>query len=247
MPELSAPKGGASMETRWPCPVCLGVAMQKTTVRSAGTSVTLDVCPRCGGVWFERGEARQLAQQAPESLWKQVPRRDEPVRPPCHGCAAPIDRDVERCPACGHRNVLRCPHCDLEMERRTHGALVLDLCRRCEGVWFDHAELTAIWQLNLSAATQRAQRRAGRGEQALAVGGDVLLNALFWTPELVFYGAASAARAAGGIVQSVGSAGVGSVGGAAADAASSAAGVVGDAAEGVFSMIAEIIGSLFDG
>jgi Zn-finger nucleic acid-binding protein len=247
MPDVHASAGGATMETRWPCPVCLGVAMQKTTVRSGGTSVTLDVCPRCAGIWFERGEARQLAHQSPEALWKEVPRHAEPIRPPCHGCAAPIDRDVERCPACGHRNVLRCPHCDLEMERRAHGGLVLDLCRRCEGVWFDHAELAAIWQLNLSAATQRAQRRAGRGEQALAVGGDVLLNALFWTPDLVVYGAAAATRAATGAVGSLGSVGVESIGGAAAEAASSAAEVVGSAAEGVFSMIADIIGSLFDG
>ena len=247
MPEMSTPNDRSTMETRWPCPVCLGVAMQKTTVRSAGTGVTLDACPRCGGIWFERGEARQLARQSPDALWKEVPRRAEPVRPPCHGCATPIDRDVERCPVCGHRNVLRCPHCDLEMERRAHEGLVLDLCRRCEGVWFDHAELSAIWQQNLAAATQRAQRRPNRGETAAAVGGDVLLNALVWTPDLVLYGAASAAHAAGGVVQSIGSSGLGTVGGAAAEAASSAAGVVGDAAEGVFSMIADIIGSLFDG
>jgi Zn-finger nucleic acid-binding protein len=247
MPEMSGSSDRAILETRWPCPVCLGVAMQKTTVRSGGVGVTLDVCPRCGGIWFERGEARQLAHQPPDALWKEVTRRDEPIRPPCHGCAAPIDRDVERCPSCGHRNVLHCPRCDLEMERRTHGGLVLDLCRRCEGVWFDHAELSAIWQMNLAAATQRAQRRAGAGETALAASGDILLNALIWTPDLVFYGAATGTRAAAGAMHSVGSAGVESIGGVAAEAASSAAGVVGDAAEGVFSMIAEIIGGLFDG
>ena len=245
MPDVAAPNDSrASMETRWPCPVCLGVAMQKTTIRSGGVGVTLDVCPRCGGIWFERGEARQLAHHAPDALWKEVPQRNDPVRPPCHGCGAPIDRDVTQCPSCGHRNQLRCPTCDLEMERRTHGGLVLDLCRRCEGVWFDHAELTAIWQLNLTAATKRAGKRASRGGDALAMGGDVLLNALFWTPDLVLYGAAAATRAVAGVAQS---AGTGGVGGAAAEAASSAAGVVGEAAEGVFSMIADIIASLFDG
>ena len=231
------------LETRWPCPVCLGVAMQKTTVRSGGASVTLDVCPRCGGVWFERGEARLLARHEPSALWQEVPQRSDPVRPPCHGCGAPTDRDAERCAACGHRNLLRCPICDVEMERRTHAGLVLDLCRSCEGVWFDHAELTAIWQLNLAAATQRAGTTRGRGADLAATGGDVLLNALFWTPDLVIYGAAAATRAAAGAAQSIGSVGVGG----AAEAATSAAGVVGEAAEGVFSMIADIIGGLFDG
>lgn len=220
--------------------------MQKTPVRSGGAEVTLDVCPRCGGIWFERGEARQLAGHQPDALWKEVPRRTEPVRSPCHGCGAPTERDTERCAACGHRNLLRCPICDVEMERRTHAGLVLDLCRRCEGVWFDHAELTAIWQLNVTAATQRAAAGRGRGSDALAIGGDVLLNALFWTPDLVLYGAAAATRAATGAAQSLGSAGVGGAGGAAAEAVTSAAGVVGEAAEGVFSTIADIIAGLFD-
>ena len=232
------------METRWPCPVCLGVAMRKATVRGAGHEVTLDVCPRCGGIWFERGEARQLARQQPRALWREVPRRSEPVRPPCHGCGAPLDRDAERCPACGHRNLLRCPTCDQEMERRALDALVLDLCHRCHGVWFDNAELSAIWRLNLAAATARAAARPGVGAEALATGGDVLLNALFWTPDLVVYGASAATHAVAAAAQSVASV-AGS--GAAADAATAAAGVVGDAAEGVFSMIADIIAGLFDG
>lgn len=243
MPDVKA-SARAPMETRWPCPVCLGVAMQKSMVRGREGDVMLDVCPRCGGIWFERGEARQLARHAPESLWTEVPRRAEPVRPPCHGCGTPLDRDAERCAACGHRNVLHCPACDHEMERRTHGSLVLDLCRTCHGVWFDNAELSAIWQLNLAAATERASKRPGRRADALALGGDVLLNALFWTPDLVVYGASAATHAVGHAAHALGSV---ASSGAAAEAATAAVGVVGDAAEGVFSMIADIITGLFDG
>lgn len=245
MPELDATaRERGTMETRWPCPVCLGVAMQKAVVRGAGADVTIDACPRCGGIWFERGEARQVSRHAPDALWKAVPSPGEPVRPPCHGCGARLDRDVERCAACGHRNVLRCPSCDLEMERRTHGTLVLDLCRRCEGVWFDHAELSSIWRLNLTEATERAARRPGRGGEAMAVGGDVLVNALIWTPDLVIHGAYAATHAASAMTQSVGAM---ASSGAAAEAATSAVGVVGEAASGVFSMIADIIAGLFDG
>jgi Zn-finger nucleic acid-binding protein len=233
-----------SMETRWPCPVCLGIAMQKTTVRSGGVAVTLDVCPRCGGIWFERGEARQLARQSPDALWKEVPRRADPVRPPCHGCGALLDRNAEQCPVCGHRNVLRCPSCDQEMERRAHAGLVLDLCRNCQGVWFDNAELSELWRLNLAAATERASKRPGRGADALVVGGDVLLHSLFWTPDLVVYGASAATHGVAAAAQAVGSM---ASSGAAAEVATAAVGVVGDAAEGVFSMIADIIAGLFEG
>lgn len=247
MPEVGrsgAPRARTPMETRWPCPVCLGVAMQKSSVRGVGAEVTLDVCPRCGGIWFERGEARLLARHSPEILWTAVSRRAEPVRPPCHGCGAPLDRDVERCAACGHRNLLRCPICDLEMERRPHGTLVLDLCRRCEGVWFDHAELSAIWRLNLHTATARVSEPPERGAHALAAGGDVLLNALFWTPDLVLYGASAATHAVAAAGHSLGAA---ASSGVAAEALTSAVGVVGDASEGVFSMLADIIAGLFDG
>lgn len=247
MPEVGpagTPVARTPMETRWPCPVCLGVAMQKTLVRGAGARVTLDVCPRCGGIWFERGEARLLARHSPEALWKEVPVRTEPVRPPCHGCGAPLDRDVERCAACGQRNLLRCPVCDLEMERRPHGTLVLDLCRRCAGVWFDHAELSAIWRLNLLAATARVSERPERGAHARAAGGDLLLNALVWTPDLVFYGASAATHAVGAAGHSLGAS---ASSGVAAEALTSAVGVVGDASAGVFSMLADIIAGLFDG
>ncbi|MCY7378847.1 MAG: zf-TFIIB domain-containing protein [Gemmatimonadaceae bacterium] len=245
MPDLH-PTAGAqpAMETRWPCPVCLGVAMQKAVVRGVGADVTIDACARCGGIWFERGEVRQVAHFESDALWNAIPRPGEQVRPPCHGCGARLDRNAERCDACGHGNVLRCPSCDLQMERRTHGAMVLDLCRRCEGVWFDHAELSSIWRLNLTAATQRAARHPGRGGEAMAVGGDVLVNALIWTPDLVIHGAYAATHAASAMAQSVGAF---SSSGAAADAASAAAGVVEDAASGVFSMIADIIGGLFEG
>ena len=199
--------------------------MDKVSVDDGATAITLDYCPRCGGLWFNRGEVGQLARRQPATLHAHVPVRAEPLRPPCPGCLTPLDRDAERCAACGRRNVLDCPVCDVTMERRAHAGLVLDLCARCHGVWFDNAELSAIWRLNLAAATESAKsRRTGRGAEALAVGGDVLVHAMFWTPDLVVYGGMAAGHAAG-----------------------AAAEVVGSAAEGVFATVMEIIAGLFDG
>lgn len=209
-----------TLETRWPCPVCVGVLMEKKPIGAGAATLVLDFCPRCGGLWFDRGEVGQLAGRPEASLRGLIIKETDRVRPPCHGCQAPLDRDAEKCPACGHKNVLRCPVCDRTMERRPHAGLVLDLCAHCQGVWFDNAELSAIWRTNFAAA---AAKRQGSGGEALAVGGDVLLTTMFWAPDLVIYGGMAAGHAAGAVVE-----------------------VAGSAASGVFETVMEIISGLFD-
>src|SRR5262245_28137369 len=103
------------------------------------------------------------------------------------------------------------------MDRRAQAGLVLDFCRRCQGVWFDNAELSAIWRMNMAAMNARR----GGGSEALAVAGDTMMSAMFWTPDLVVYGGMAAAQAGGAALE-----------------------VAGSAAEGVFSMIMEIISGL---
>lgn len=196
--------------------------MAKKRLAGGPASLTIDYCTRCGGIWFDRGEVGQLARHAARVVHEHVIDPSLRVSPPCQGCQTPLDRDAERCGVCGRRNVLDCPVCDETMERRAHDGLVLDICKRCHGVWFDNAELTAIWRLNLAAATG-ALRHGGRGSDAMAVGGDVLFSAMFWTPDLVLYSGMAAGQAAG-----------------------AAAEVVGGAAQGVFETILEIISGLFE-
>jgi Zn-finger nucleic acid-binding protein len=198
--------------------------MEKAAIGDGTARLTLDCCPRCGGLWFDRGEVGRLAQRKPTVIAEIAPRKLDRIRPPCAGCHTPLDRDAAKCAVCGRPNVLDCPVCDQAMERREHAGLVLDLCRRCHGVWFDNAELSAIWRMNLAAAIARR----GRGSSALAAGGDVLLEAMFWSPDLVLYGGMAATEAVSHL-------------------AGPAAEVAGDAAEGVFSFIMEIISGLFDG
>jgi hypothetical protein len=98
--------------------------------------------------------------------------------------------------------------------------LVLDFCATCHGVWFDHAEISAIWRMNLS---QAAERRGSRLGDAGAVAGDVMLNAMFWTPDLVVMGGSAIVHGAGAAAQ-----------------------VAGEAAAGMFETLVEIIASLFE-
>jgi Zn-finger nucleic acid-binding protein len=217
------------METRWPCPVCVGARMDKVHIKDRSGTLTLDTCPRCGGLWFERGEVGQLSARKPSAITTHVPTRRDRVRPPCIGCHAPLDRDAEKCEACGERNVLHCPQCDREMDRREHAGLILDFCRNCHGVWFDNAELSAIWRVSL--AMQQGKLGAGRrssGTNIAAATADGLVEAMFWSPHLVVYGGAAAIDLVG-------------------HAAGPAAEAIGGAAEGVFAAVLDIISGLFDG
>jgi Zn-finger nucleic acid-binding protein len=221
-PVARAPGVPRRLETRWPCPVCVGVMMEKKHIEAGSRSVTLDYCPRCGGLWFDRGEVGALSGHHESAVHPLVIDTAKRVNPPCQGCGTPLDRNAEKCGVCRRRNVLRCPVCDETMERRERDGLVLDVCRTCHGVWFDNAELTAIWRLKLAEAAG-AVRRDGRVSDAAAIGGDVLLHAMFWSPDLVVYGGMAAGQAVG-----------------------AAAEVVGSAAGGVFEAVMEIIGGLFE-
>jgi Zn-finger nucleic acid-binding protein len=227
---------GAAIETRLPCPVCLGVTMKKTTLSGRGQVLVLDHCPRCGGIWFELGEVQHLRAHPPQALWKLVQQNHEPYRGPCHNCQAIIDRNADKCGACGTKNRINCPSCDRELKVETHEGYRLDVCRNCKGVWFDHVELSAIWKLSLQA-TRDSRRRYGAVDAA-ADGSSLVLDSLIWAPDLVFHGA----HAAGMAVQ----------GGAellthAPEAVGALAEGAGEVAGGVFEAIVSIVGGMFDG
>ena len=218
MPETG--RSPRMFETRWPCPVCLGVLMEKKFVDGPGRGFALDHCPRCGGMWFDRGEVTEVARQDQSVLKGAVLDPTLRINPPCQKCRTPLDRNADKCGVCGQRNILKCPVCDREMERRPVHGVMLDLCRNCQGVWFDNAELTSIWRMNTLALAKRRGRLGETPEMAAGM----MLETMFWAPNLVFYGGAAAAEGLG-----------------------AAASVAGDAAGGIFSTIAELISGLFDG
>jgi Zn-finger nucleic acid-binding protein len=227
------------IEPRYPCPVCLGVRLEKTRVGARGELV-LDSCSRCGGVWFELGEVQHLTRHRPEALWHRMARRDEPFRMQCHACHAPMDRNATSCPTCDWRNAIDCPVCDRAMDAQVHDGLRLDVCRDCKGVWFDHVELAAIWNVALERAVRRKQGMAGASTRGAFDGAEdgaiALTYALAYSPEILFYGA----RAAGYAV----SASADVLASAPGAAAGLAAGV-GEAAASVFESVLDIISELF--
>ena len=127
-------------ETSRQCPVCADHAMRKLTPDGA---LTLDHCERCGGVWFDGGEAVVLGERrSREYEWPTVPPGDHGAR--CHDCGGAVGRDAERCAVCGHANVVDCPVCHTWMAVIVHRALRVDHCRQCRGFWFDAREISAL-------------------------------------------------------------------------------------------------------
>ncbi len=149
------------------CPVCVGTRMRRLT--PDGT-VMLDYCPRCNGVWCDRGEAAALRDCRPSgSPWPVAARDTYAMK--CHGCGGPMDRDADACGVCARPNLVDCPVCRALMEVATHNDLRLDVCRRCLGIWFDANELTRLWNGTLREDAN-AIRPPDDGWNALMLGVD---------------------------------------------------------------------------
>ena len=107
--------------------------------------------------------------------------------------------------------------------------LTLDVCKRCKGVWFDHHELEEIWKLERDRLVAERGKGGALARKGGKKGGDVLFEALFWTPDLVFVGAHAAGHA---VV-------------AAVEAAPGAVEAGGELAGKVFEAVVEIVVGIF--
>jgi Zn-finger nucleic acid-binding protein len=233
MPELA---------TRLPCPACLGVTMEKVRIGRAG-AVEVDHCPRCGGVWLEYGEVQGLRRLPPATFWQQIARRKAEHRMQCHDCHAPLDRNAESCPACGWKNILDCPACDRPMRRESREGLHLDACTSCKGVWFDHHELDAVWTLGAASAVASRPGAAEMVAGGAATAGDVLLDVLWYAPDLAFLGAHAAVHTAGAVAEVVSH--LPEAAAAAPEAAIALVEAAGEASGSVFDVIAAIFEGIF--
>jgi Zn-finger nucleic acid-binding protein len=139
-------------EIRYPCPVCLGVKLEKLML-AAKPLLVLDYCQRCGGIWFDEGEVQHLREVTRSALWARVRLRETAYTMKCHSCKASMGRNDLRCSACSWTNTLECPVCGKSLEVVEQGGLRLDICRGCRGAWFDNVELSRIWNRSVQSLT----------------------------------------------------------------------------------------------
>jgi Zn-finger nucleic acid-binding protein len=143
------------------CPRCRTVELGP--VRAG--KIELDLCPDCGGVWFDaRGaELRKTLEagweQVPEVL-KQPARHSEPGR----DTAADLHK----------QEPLLCPRCASDMTSYWYGGeaartFVADACPLGHGTWMDSGELEKAFKaLEGFSRTRAAMERSGAVDDALA-------------------------------------------------------------------------------
>ena len=227
---------------RLPCPVCLGVAMEKVMVGNT-PQVEVDLCRRCGGIWLERGEVQQLRNHPHRTSVVRLDIGAPPQLGQCHNCHAPLNRDAGQCPACGHANVLDCPHCARGMQVIWRGPLRLDICTHCQGTWFDRHELEALWgpQFDLALHRRNLERRdslIGGGD-----GADLVLHALYYSPDLMMLGGAAIGEVAESTLSVM--AQFPEAIASSPEAATTVIEVIIDAAGNVFEVVVEIVAGIF--
>jgi hypothetical protein len=109
------------------------------------TNEPLRYCNGCWGFWamgdaLVRGVADD-GQDHPALRAVVAPRR-------CRACGGHLKPD-DACAKCGQTQpLLDCPACGRTMERYDKGAIRLDQCGGCRGVWFDVGEIGAVYGLS---------------------------------------------------------------------------------------------------
>jgi Zn-finger nucleic acid-binding protein len=233
---MSSKREAAATAARYPCPVCLGVQMTK--LRPDPTlDLELDHCERCGGIWFDQGEADLLRRSSPRAIATTVKMSDKAWAMQCHSCHAVMSRNLGKCPACGWKNVLLCPSCQKPLAPVLREGLKLDVCRGCRGAWFDNVELAEIWNRSVTAVA----RRRGRGAPPeRVVDNYFFLDAFFWLPPFPIPVGSPVGlpdvvpHAAGGVIDAAGATGLADIAGGIVDG-------TGEVAGSVFAWVAEFL------
>jgi Zn-finger nucleic acid-binding protein len=106
------------------CPKC-----NTELVSSSLCGVRIDVCPGCGGSWFDRNELRQARNQVdPDlawmefNLWKKTD-------------AFHVTNNSVKCPSCGEV---------MAAVGYADTGVIVDYCRECGGIWLDKDEFSKI-------------------------------------------------------------------------------------------------------
>jgi Zn-finger nucleic acid-binding protein len=139
------------------CPSCEKICTQETY-----EEITIDVCPKCQGVWLDHGEMELIISKREEKFSSQ---EVEAVNRLC-GVSGVSEEDESR--------ELSCPKCEEKMKTLNYNyssGIIVDRCPKQCGVWLDADELEKIqihaefWQDRLEANRDRFTLLAGQVEE----------------------------------------------------------------------------------
>lgn len=122
------------------CPACKSLMIVVEYER-----IELDWCPRCSGVWFDRGEL--------ELLFDTMQVEKGPFA---------MDDIFSRPEAKSTEKKRRCPICGKKMRKTLLGhapEVLIDACSRGDGLWFDKGEVVQLIAQAPSMAKGESQSR----------------------------------------------------------------------------------------
>ena len=101
------------------CPKCDNTPLKRGSLSTK--KLTLDQCPKCKGMWFDKGELGHLLGD----------KADQEFSIPKFAAEMPNTR---------------CPCCQLSLYEFCYPdtLILVDGCRQCEGIWLDNSEWKAI-------------------------------------------------------------------------------------------------------
>jgi Zn-finger nucleic acid-binding protein len=85
----------------------------------------VDLCPKCGGLWLDRGEITRAAKLPEAELAR--------LRSLLTGAGGPPPIPTE--------SIAPCPACPGSLAEVMLGAVHVDYCSRCQGIFLDRGEL----------------------------------------------------------------------------------------------------------
>ena len=105
------------------CPRCTDAPL--TEIDFAYEKV--DVCDECGGIYFDAGEMRDLNQLVDDFFDVKL-----------------NELEIANVPGNERDFTPACPSCSAEMKPHQIGQVWVDQCPKCEGLWLDQGEVSAL-------------------------------------------------------------------------------------------------------
>ena len=93
--------------------------------RATFQGLEVDLCPKCGGLWLDRGEITRAAQLPEKELAR--------LRNLLRGSSGP--------PPVPTANKAPCPACEGQLSEVLLGQVHVDYCGTCHGIFLDRGEL----------------------------------------------------------------------------------------------------------
>lgn len=137
------------------CPKCEG----KVENFKVDERMTLDLCDKCHGLWFDKGEIKEYFELE----------RDIPDLQAALASARATGIKCKMCDTGGE--LVEMPYSGVELES---GKLMIDYCKGCAGIWIDAKEWVMLECL-IAASSESPQARMGRAVKKLQDAGYMVL------------------------------------------------------------------------